>query len=694
MSSVINTNLASLNAQRNLATSSMSLTTALQRLSSGMRINSAKDDAAGMAISTRMSSQIGGLTQATRNANDAISLSQTAEGALSGVTDNLQRLRTLAVQSANATNSDSDRATIQTEVVSLVSEIQRVATTTEFNGVKLLDGTFSNASFQIGANANQTISVSMDSALTSKLGSTTTASLTASNNGTAMGGGDLSLNGVSVGASTAASDTASTAGQSSSAIAKVAAINAVSSQTGVTAIVNTNTAVGADQTLAAGSGTITINGVTTGNIVLGAQNGTTDRAAVVNAINLISGQTGVKATDSGLSANGITLTAADGRNITVSMTSAAGSTFTSASTGIVGVSSTTTYGTYTLSSSKAITVTGNSTNLQNAGVTAGTYATQTAYASTTSGSTTSFTAGDFTINGVNVGASLAASDSYSPTANAAGSAIAKSAAINAVSSQTGVTATANVNTSAGAAMTLAAGSGTFTINGVTTGTVTLGSADATANRSAVITAINAVSGRTGVTAVDGGTSALGISLVAADGRNISVSGTSTAGSVFTDAATGITNTTTAAVVYGTFTLNSAKSFTVAAGSAPTNTLSSIAMLAAGTYGAGKSGQALSTIDVSTTKGSNDAITAIDNAIASINTSRANLGAIQNRFLSTISTLQSTSENLSAAKSRITDADFAAETANLTRGQILQQAGTAMLAQANGLPNGVLALLRG
>ena len=120
---------------------------------------------------------------------------------------------------------------------------------------------------------------------------------------------------------------------------------------------------------------------------------------------------------------------------------------------------------------------------------------------------------------------------------------------------------------------------------------------------------------------------------------------------------------------------------------------SIGMAAAGTYGAGKSGQALSTIDVSTAAGANNAIIAIDNAISSLNSSRANLGAIQNRFASTISTLQSTAENLTAARSRITDADFASETANLTRGQILQQAGTAMLAQANGLPNGVLALLR-
>jgi flagellin len=147
MASYINTNIASLNAQRNLGMSSSGLTTSLQRLSSGLRINGAKDDAAGLAISQRMSAQVGGLNQAARNANDAISLAQTAEGALSGISDNLQRLRTLAVQAANSTNSDSDRATIQTEVSALVSEIGRVADTTEFNGIKLLNGSFAAQAF-------------------------------------------------------------------------------------------------------------------------------------------------------------------------------------------------------------------------------------------------------------------------------------------------------------------------------------------------------------------------------------------------------------------------------------------------------------------------------------------------------------------------------------------------------------------
>jgi len=164
MPAFINTNIASLNAQRNLNTSQSALQTSLQRLSSGMRINSAKDDAAGMAIATRMTSQINGDTQAARNANDAISLAQTAEGALAQVTNNLQRIRDLAVQSSNATNSSSDRAALNTEVQDLITEIGRVTNGTAFNGVKLLDGTFSGQKFQVGSgtSANDTITVGIN----------------------------------------------------------------------------------------------------------------------------------------------------------------------------------------------------------------------------------------------------------------------------------------------------------------------------------------------------------------------------------------------------------------------------------------------------------------------------------------------------------------------------------------------------
>ena len=684
MASFINTNIASLNAQRNLTSSQSSLTTSLQRLSSGLRINSAKDDAAGLAISQRFSAQIGGLTQASRNANDAISLAQTAEGALSGVGDNLQRLRTLAVQSANSTNSDSDRAAIQSEVTSLVSEIGRVAGTTQFNGINLLDGSFKAQSFQVGANANQTIAVSVDAATTDKLGATQASALTASNNGTALSAGDLTLNGVSVGGSVAASDNASSKNNSASAIAKAAAINAVSAQSGVTATVDANEVAGSAQTVGASSAaTLTVNGVTTGSITLSGTDGKADRSAVITAINAVSGQTGVVATDGGSSAAGIKLTAADGRNVVVSTSSAS---LTAGNTGLANVGGTTQYGKFTLTSANAISVTGNATNLKNGGVVAGSYSTQTAYATTKAGVALGFAAGDFKINGQAIGASLTTTDTAS-SKNQDFSAISKAAAINALSDTTGVTATANANNVDGSAQTVAAATAnTLTVNGITTGPITLGGTDGAADRSAVITAINAISGQTGVKAIDGGSSLGGIKLSAADGRNVDVS---TSGASLTAANTGLA---TFGTNYGTFTLSSAKSITISAGTTGA-TASSIGTLDAGTYGAGRSGQSLATIDVSTAAGANAAITAIDNAISSVNTSRASLGAIQNRFASTVSTLQSTTENLSAAKSRITDADFASETANLTRGQILQQAGTAILAQANSLPNGVLALLR-
>src|SRR5882757_3844566 len=179
MSLVINTNVMSLDAQKNLTTSGNQLATSLQRLSSGMRINSAKDDAAGLAIADRFTSQINGLNQAASNANDGISLAQTGEGALQEVTNNLQRIRELAVQSLNATNSASDRQALDSEVQQLKAEIDRVAQTTNFNGVKLLDGTFSSQNFQVGANAGQTISVaSIASARTSALGQQYTAAVT------------------------------------------------------------------------------------------------------------------------------------------------------------------------------------------------------------------------------------------------------------------------------------------------------------------------------------------------------------------------------------------------------------------------------------------------------------------------------------------------------------------------------------
>lgn len=236
MAQVINTNMASLNAQRNLSSSQGDFNTALQRLSTGLRINSAKDDAAGLAISERMTSQIKGLNQAARNASDGISLGQTAEGALGEVSNNLQRIRELAIQSSNVTNSQSDRDALQTEVTQLLQEIDRVADQTSFNGVALLDGSFTGAVFQVGANAGETITVAATTdANTAALGSlaqNTTAGLSVAASGitgfaTAIVAGGVTVNGTDIGAIAGAGSAAERAGQ------LVNAINNVSQQTGV-----------------------------------------------------------------------------------------------------------------------------------------------------------------------------------------------------------------------------------------------------------------------------------------------------------------------------------------------------------------------------------------------------------------------------------------------------------------------------
>ena len=718
MAQMINTNIASLNSQNNLTKSQASLTTSLQRLSSGLRINSAKDDAAGLAISERMSSQISGLNQATRNSNDGISMSQTAEGALTSISDSLQRIRELAVQSANGSNTDVDRASMQEETEQLLAEIDRVATQTKFNGRALLDGSLNNQQFQVGANTGETISFSVASARTSKLGSSDAAAITTAQNAgtTALKEGAFSLNGVLIGPSLASADTASTASASGSAIAKAAAVNAKSAQTGVTATVNATEVGGTAMSAAADSGAVTINGVAIN--VQTTSDAATSRASVISAINASSQQTGVTAVDSGSDNGGVKLVAADGRNIAVSF----GGTLSGAKTGLAAAA---TYsGSITLNSDKAITITSNMTGaagtggIKDAGLQVGTYSAQTAYASTTAtaaGALTTIAAGDFKINGALIGASVASSDtaSYSYTSAVTGtpnsratSGIAKAAAINALSEQTGVTATVNETAVEGAGMTAAATSGKLLINGVATSTITT-TTDGAASRKAVVDAINAISGQTGVVATDSNDDTKGVTLAAADGRNITVltSGTALAAdSTLTAASTGIGGLTEstlgvigttaptaaeldAATTTSTVTLSSTKAFTIEGG---TTTAGTAALnLKAGTYGAGRSGDSLNNLDISTVDGANKALTSIDNALKSVNSARSSMGAVQNRFSAVVSNLQTTSENMTASRSRIRDADFATETASLTRGQILQQAGTAMLAQANGLPKGVL-----
>jgi flagellin len=317
---------------------------------------------------------------------------------------------------------------------------------------------------------------------------------------------------------------------------------------------------------------------------------------------------------------------------------------------------------------------------------AGVYKSQVATASSIAGaSTTAMGGSDVMINGVSVPASTNLSYDTASTAGATISALSKAAAINSVGSQTGVSAAASTE-KLGVEITAAASTGTITINGVATASITT-TASAASDRAAVVSAINLISNRTGVVATDLGgiTANNSIKLTAADGRNVIIT-TSFTASTTTSIAAGTT--------YGTVNLTSSKAFTLEQGQSTTanGVYASLGMYA-GTYGTGRNGQSLTSINVSTVAGANAAIIAVDNAITSLNNSRANLGSVLNRFSSTVANLGVASENISAAQSRIRDTDFAKETAKLSRGQILQQAGVAMLAQANALPNTILALLK-
>src|SRR5688572_26274455 len=312
MPQVINTNVASLNAQRNLTTSQGQLATALQRLSSGLRINSAKDDAAGLAISERFTTQIRGLNQAVRNANDGISLAQTAEGALGETGNALQRIRELAIQSANSTNSASDRAALNAEAAQLLAEIQRNGLTTQFNGQNILDGTFSSAQFQVGANANQTISFGITGATTNLLGAYQATSTAVTS--TAFDGAGFTINGVEVGVSV---KTSAAGVEADSATAKATAINSKTNLTGVSA-----TAASSVQSVAAptarsslANGELVINGVAVGAIASSSSAVTQGRNAAT-AINSVTNQTGVSAV-ADASTGRLTLSTSDGRNIAV-----------------------------------------------------------------------------------------------------------------------------------------------------------------------------------------------------------------------------------------------------------------------------------------------------------------------------------------------------------------------------------------
>ncbi|OZG73775.1 flagellin [Hahella sp. CCB-MM4] len=691
MPQVINTNLASINAQRNLNANQGAYETALQRLSSGLRINSAKDDAAGLAISTRFTSQTRGLTVAIRNAGDGVSLAQTAEGALGAMTENLLRIRDLALQSANATNSSIDREALNSEVDQLLAEIKRVSDQTNFNGTKLLDGTFTDVTFQIGPNEGESVTFGIEGATVDKLGAADTDGISSDGQSEAEGtaaalqAGDLVINGFAVGASSGVDDAFSSGDQDQSAIAKAAAINDVSDQTGVTAVVN-GTFVGGSTsfTTTTQSASITLNGVSINLSISSLLSDQVNLENVVTAINEVSGQTGITADFSGNPDTGVSLAAADGRNIIIQSTSLNTTVFGLPGSDTTAAAASFTYvGTYTLISSDGtdIELDTNTGDIGNAGLSVGTYSGNNSGAIGDEVPATDMVAGDLVINGVPVGPSL---DNYdtSSFANRSESAIAKAAAINLVSEQTGVTATANSTlVTAGTITTGSTNSGSITINGVQIN-ISYGSNDSVADKQrTIVTAINNKSGQSGVTAEAFGNT---FRLIADDGRNISISNISTFGANQIGLAT-------------TQTLAQASIALISAGEIELSTLTgniSNSGFGIGTFGSNETGQLIQDIDISTVDGAILALSAVDNALNTINFQRANLGAIQNRFESTISNQQIAIENLSAANSRIRDADFAEETANLSKAQVLQSAGLSILSQANAQPQQVLQLLQG
>ncbi len=704
--SVINTNISAMQAQNSLRTTGLNLSNAMERLSSGTRINSAKDDAAGLAISTRMTASIRGISAAIRNANDGISLTQTAEGSLAQIGDNLQRIRELAVQSSNTGNNASDRAAMNNEAKQLIAEIDRVASNTKFNGIALLDGSFQNQSLQVGAgnDMNDRIAITIGSARASALGvganSNYQTTLAGSNTvpSTALAKGDLSINGFQVGATS--TDGVSFAYASGSGIAKASAINAISGSTNVLATVSTTAKAGilpTTSTTAIAAGDIKINGIDLGAIQ--ASSTAVDRGTQVTAaINAVSSQTGVTATAS--STGIVSLTAADGRNITVdaSANGRTGSGLGTVPADATTVVTTNNTKTNTVTFTDGLKVAAESVTVGGLTLTATAVMTAdevgAAFASLKSGATAGNTTAKGTWSGTLTGFDSGASAtggivifSNTTTGAAGGSlAITRSAA----STSTAPTLAA-VATGEAAVTTFNAGlrtGGTATVGGL----VFTATADVSKEELATAFSSLKLGATTGSLTAKGtysGTLA-DYSTQAASGSSVTavaVSGvTAAVGDMSAVLAGG-----TAGTYSSTVTLTSSAKDGITLGGA--TGLTGTGLSAGNTAATTAAGAGVSSVDLTTASGSQSALTTLDSAINTITDSRAAMGAYQNRLTASIANLETTSMNLSASRSRILDTDYAKETTNLAKSQIIQQAATAMLAQANQSGQSVLALLK-
>jgi flagellin len=611
MPQVINTNIASLNAQRNLNSSQGQANVALERLSSGLRINSAKDDAAGLAISERFQSQISGLNQAQRNANDGISLAQTAEGAMDEITNNLQRIRELAVQSANATNSNSDRQALNQEVQQRIEEINRIASQTSFNGLKVLDGTFATQTFQVGANTGETIAVSGLDSRGSQLGATV-------------------IESQEFGA-TPISDFEDGETLSANIPANFQAFDAPGRS--ITGPVTVNGVELLDDSTAADYESLedvasalraAISGLTPPDDA--ALEGITVEAAG-DQLNFINSRQDSVEANIALSADAVDPVSATQSNATLAggdpLTALDLTDFNFATGNLEG----------------SISIDGRELDVDFEGVTTQAEF-ETRLTNALSGTGVSFDFTDpnlvFTNNNsdpVNISATISDGGvpplTFGQTVDVAG--------------QTGKTLVDRFKDG-----------DTFDFR-IDLNGEQLDISDATSLND-IVSQVNSLSNETGINAnLNADNDEIIFSKNFGEDFSITIDTDLNSNGIFGEA-----NDLTTQID----------------ATAETNT------------------QSANMVDISTRDGADLAMITIDYAIDKINGFRADLGAVQNRFESTIANLATTSENLSASNSRIRDADFAAESAELARTQVLQQAGLSVLAQANARPQQVLQLLQG
>ncbi|MDS1309504.1 flagellin [Marinobacter xiaoshiensis] len=727
MPQVINTNIASLNAQRNLNASQGAANVALERLSSGLRINSAKDDAAGLAISERFQSQISGLNMAQRNANDGISLAQTAEGAMDEITNNLQRIRELSVQAANATNSISDRQALNQEVQQRVEEINRIASQTSFNGLKVLDGTFGVQTFQVGANTGETIGISGLDSRGSQIGSiiketsnlsdyivsqgeagAISLDVSSLNLGAPSLSADITLDGqvLSVDTSTI-SDIGSLATAINSAITGNGNLTGLSAAVSddLTSIVLSNTEstpVSADISIDDGTGTKqTVTGIDTAPLLTATFTPNDQQLLSTSglaALNLTSDTTVSFDYNDGTGGTGsFTTTMTGGNNIAdlrdqinsqLAIDNLDSKLEAVVNGTAIDIRNKTSDSIYQLSNVKAVDTTGpTTTNTLDFTLSAGTLVER---KSQLTGNISSFNfasgvTGSLEINGNPVSFTLAANG-----ANNIGSLASSitSALTNAGQTQLSV----SVN-----------GSTLEVVNSDTGNAYAVTSFNAEDNGT-----VNAVSSTNPIPFAD----TLTLSESFADGEsynfNVDINGTAYSFDGLTSLEdivsqinaksndTGINANLNANNDEILFSSQFGEPFTINIhadldGNGIYDTAETIQSVTATVANDTKS---MNDIDISTPEGADLAMIAVDYAIDTINGFRAELGAVQNRFESTIANLATTSENLSASNSRIRDADFAAESAELARTQVLQQAGLSVLAQANARPQQVLQLLQG